>query len=160
MTILVASQCNMPVHEVNMKFNGYAVDFRMNNIYYEIKPGNPYLGGTNNMEKSLKKILNQLLIEQQNTGLNEKKIGIVLECSNLPFDKVLKFREFINSRNLGDKIILTHKNEALIIKSVIKENSVLLVQNDYILQNISKQGELSCDRNLNSKEITVFKFKL
>jgi hypothetical protein len=131
--LMVGEQLNCPVFHVPNNINGFAVDFRVFSketgleLFFEVKPG--YNICREKLSHAWSLMLKQLKEEEMNTQLGTR-IGLVFECSEVPYEKMLQLREIIRNNNFQSRIILTHKIEASNIQNVILENSSLLVQSD------------------------------
>jgi len=125
-SILVANQLKKTVYACPTMINGFATDFKIVDnqgleIFFEIKPGQQLCNiGRKSLEKAFQLAHHQLMIEQQNLGI--ENVGVVFDCSESPFEIVVKLRELILKNNFSSNILLTHKLEADYLKQLILQN--------------------------------------
>lgn len=108
-------------------------------FFFEIKPGTN-LCRQHNLRTAFEMAKKQLLFEQNALRINN--IGIIFDCSDSDYEKVLKLREIISQNNYSQSIILTHRLEADYLKEIILKNYNNLSALDMTLQDIDISNEL------------------
>jgi superfamily II RNA helicase len=67
------------------------------------------------------------------------KMGLILECSAWSKEQVSEFREILIKNNLGQDIILVHKEEGFRLKEILIENQTVFEKIDRKLEGIEHE---------------------